>query len=230
MPTPPQPAAPKGSAAAAASISCPSARGQCLRLDADRRLTGPHSATQGASWRRWRNGGSPAIAGRPSPPTLAGGEAAPKRALPFTGGWLLYLGYELATEIEPTLDPAAERRSGHGARHPHAGGLDSRPRQRRGLGWWPSRESTRCSTSSRLTSRESQEPHAQPPSGTGSTSRRGPRALSRRRQPCARLHRRGEVYQTNLSRAVAGDAAPRRSTRWRSMDACALPIPARLRP
>ena len=29
-------------------------------------------------------------------------------ALPFTGGWFLYLGYELAAEIEPTLTAAAD--------------------------------------------------------------------------------------------------------------------------
>jgi anthranilate synthase component 1 len=69
----------------------PMSSGQCLRLGADGRLSGPHSA--GADgflnaledwWKALR-----------SPST-----AAP---LPFTGGWLLYLGYELSAEIEPSL-------------------------------------------------------------------------------------------------------------------------------
>jgi anthranilate synthase component 1 len=69
----------------------PMSCGECLRLGADRRLSGPHAA--GAEgflgaledwWRALRSLGT----------------AAP---LPFTGGWLLYLGYELAAEIEPRL-------------------------------------------------------------------------------------------------------------------------------
>jgi anthranilate synthase component I len=69
----------------------PMSSGECLRLDGHRRLSGPHSA--GADgflsaleswWQSLRHMSS----------------AAP---LPFTGGWLLYLGYELSAEIEPRL-------------------------------------------------------------------------------------------------------------------------------
>jgi anthranilate synthase component 1 len=68
----------------------PISSGERLRLSAARGLSGPHAGTAGffraldAWWRSLR---------------------VPKRssALPFTGGWLLYLGYELSAEIEPRL-------------------------------------------------------------------------------------------------------------------------------
>jgi len=69
----------------------PMSSGECLRLDSQRRLSGPHSTGAGGflsaleEW--WRALRQPSI-------------AAP---LPFTGGWLLYLGYELSSEIEPRL-------------------------------------------------------------------------------------------------------------------------------
>jgi anthranilate synthase component 1 len=77
----------------------PIVSGQCLRLHSDRQLTGPFSAHPGflsaldAWWRSLQSAGAPRLVG---PPQLA-------RPLPFTGGWLLYLGYELASEIEPCL-------------------------------------------------------------------------------------------------------------------------------
>ena len=67
----------------------PFANGESLTLDRAGRLSGPHAGEQGflaaleAWWTTLR--------------TAAAGE------LPFTGGWVLYLGYELAAEIEPTL-------------------------------------------------------------------------------------------------------------------------------
>jgi anthranilate synthase component 1 len=76
----------------------PIASGECLALDSRRQLSGPHAA--GAAgfldaleswWRALR-----------IPPTPAA-PAAPAPALPFSGGWLLYLGYELAAEIEPRV-------------------------------------------------------------------------------------------------------------------------------
>jgi anthranilate synthase component 1 len=84
----------------------PIACGEVLRLGTDRHLTGPYAA--GASgflqamenW--WQALCTPKDRGR-----------APAASLPFTGGWLLYLGYELAAEIEPrlalppTADPVA---------------------------------------------------------------------------------------------------------------------------
>jgi anthranilate synthase component 1 len=68
----------------------PIASGECLRLASDGRLSGPRAGGNGflaalENW--WTVLRTPELA---SP-------------LPFTGGWLLYLGYELASEIEPRL-------------------------------------------------------------------------------------------------------------------------------
>jgi anthranilate synthase component 1 len=69
----------------------PISSGDCLRLDAQGALSGPHAAGAegflGALETWWQALRSP-------------GTAAP---LPFTGGWFLYLGYELLAEIEPRV-------------------------------------------------------------------------------------------------------------------------------
>ena len=63
-----------------------------LLLEAGGRLSGPGAPARGflAALDRW-------FAAEPR------AAAAPKGALPFVGGWFLYLGYELAGEVEPTL-------------------------------------------------------------------------------------------------------------------------------
>ncbi len=85
--------APLGPAAGGARFDIlPIASGEVLRLAADGRLSGPHA--------------------RGAPGFLAALEAwwgtlrtAPVAApsVPFTGGWLVYLAYEVAAEIEPHL-------------------------------------------------------------------------------------------------------------------------------
>ncbi len=69
----------------------PMSSGECLRLGSDGLLSGPHAAgahgfldALDAWWTALR-----------TPPSL--------QPLPFTGGWMLYLGYELAAEVEPRL-------------------------------------------------------------------------------------------------------------------------------
>jgi anthranilate synthase component I len=68
----------------------PMAGGECLRLGSDGRLSGPFAGAKGflASLEDWWT-------------ALRVPEMA--SPLPFSGGWLLYLGYELASEIEPRL-------------------------------------------------------------------------------------------------------------------------------
>jgi anthranilate synthase component I len=68
----------------------PMACGECLRLGSDGRLSGPHAGTLGflAALETWWS-------------ELRVPETA--SPFPFNGGWLLYLGYELASEIEPRL-------------------------------------------------------------------------------------------------------------------------------
>ena len=66
------------------------ANGECLRLGPQGRLSGPHAGAKGflASLENWWT-------------ELR--ESAGISPLPFIGGWLLYLGYELASEVEPRL-------------------------------------------------------------------------------------------------------------------------------
>jgi len=68
----------------------PMAGGECLRLTSDGRLTGPCAGSRGflAALDDWWS-------------QLRVPET--ESLLPFSGGWLLYLGYELASEVEPRL-------------------------------------------------------------------------------------------------------------------------------
>ena len=68
----------------------PIATRECLRLSTDGQVAGPHAHPAGflrslAEWTHTLRTRSAAI------------------PLPFTGGWILYLGYELAREVEPRL-------------------------------------------------------------------------------------------------------------------------------
>jgi anthranilate synthase component 1 len=68
----------------------PMASGECLRLSSDGLLSGPHAGSAGffGALDDWWS-------------ALRLPEA--ESLLPFSGGWLLYLGYELASEVEPRL-------------------------------------------------------------------------------------------------------------------------------
>jgi anthranilate synthase component I len=68
----------------------PFVNGESLQLAGNGDLTGPHAGDGGflAALEEWWQ-------------SL---RTEPQTELPFTGGWVLYLGYELATEIEPSLN------------------------------------------------------------------------------------------------------------------------------
>jgi anthranilate synthase component 1 len=67
----------------------PFSSGESLRLNSAGRLTGAYAGEAGflAALQEW----------------WASLRTQPDSELPFTGGWVLYLGYELAAEIEPSL-------------------------------------------------------------------------------------------------------------------------------
>jgi anthranilate synthase component 1 len=75
----------------------PFASGESLCLDRHGQLVGAHAGEQGflASFERWWRELQAAGCG----PALS--ESMPQ--LPFSGGWLVYLSYELAAEIEPCV-------------------------------------------------------------------------------------------------------------------------------
>jgi anthranilate synthase component I len=84
--------APLGPAAGGARFDIlPIASGEALRLSSDGRLSGPHSAA------------APGFLAALEGWWTAMRTAPTEHRLPFSGGWLVYLGYEVAAEIEPRL-------------------------------------------------------------------------------------------------------------------------------
>ena len=172
----------------------PMAGGECLCLRSDGRLSGPCARAPRAF----------------SPPSMTGGRRCglpeTESLLPFSGGWLLYLGYELATEIEPRLRLAAKPRSGGRTGDPRAGGLDSRSRDRPGLAHGRIRL-RRAARRVRRSVRGLRQ-------GTAGDRlrvrhRRGrPGDLSRRRAPRSRVHRRRRRVSDQSVARLAGRATP----------------------
>jgi len=171
----------------------PMAAGECLRLSSDGRLSGPHAGTEGFLsalehwWTRLR-----------IPET-----ASP---LPFSGGWLLYLGYELASEIEPRLrlprsaDPVAAL----AIRAPAAWIRD----RATGQAWLmaePGYESLLEEFENRVLNLRS----SPPPSGAAfHIEEDDPRTFLDAVRRGLDYIAAGDVYQTNLSRGWQGRAVP----------------------
>ena len=85
--------APAGSTAGAGRFDIlPMLSGEALRLSGNGTLEGPHAA-----------GGAPGFLAALERWWRELRESAEPASLPFTGGWILYLAYELAGEIEPRL-------------------------------------------------------------------------------------------------------------------------------
>ncbi len=170
------------------------------------------------AWAR-RTGQREGFLGRPgaalarlaSPERIPGraGGAAVEATGPFRGGWFVYLGYELAAEIEPKLAlPAAlagaERTAGVCAARARGADLRSRPPGGPGAGRGRAVEALQH----RLVERTRRPPGSIPDAGRpevadpGRARARGGGSATIRlaRRPALEHIRAGDIYQANLSR------------------------------
>jgi anthranilate synthase component 1 len=159
-----------------------------LTLHANGELTGPASTATSTSFLSaldawWRTEAVP-----------ADGDA-----LPFSGGWLLYLGYELAAQIEPrlTLPAASDRAVARAIRVPAA------IVREHGVGAWIVCEAAAqdCLTTIQRDLEGLQSPGASPKSLLAGAVEEDPpeRFLEAVRRALAYISA-GDVYQANLSR------------------------------
>ena len=136
----------------------------------------------------------------------AGTQAAPEQAapLPFHGGWLVYLGYELALQIEPTLGRYWPERSRRDARPvawalriPAVLGVDAQ-----GRGFLVSESSV--TADERRSILEDLRQVARPGSSAGApvlqATEEDPAAYLQRVLRAQEYIRAGDIYQANLSR------------------------------
>jgi anthranilate synthase component 1 len=185
----------------------PMTSGECLRLASDGELCGPYAGARGfldalESW--WA--------------ALRVPEAA--SPLPFTGGWLLYLSYELASEIEPRLrlPPSADAVVAMAIRAPAAWIRD----RATGHAWLtaePGYESLLDDFAQRVEAGRAQAQRAAAGPSWARDSDVGPGAefLIEEDEPALFLGAvdraleyiaAGDVYQTNLSRGWRATARP----------------------
>ena len=171
----------------------PISSGECLRLAPDGRLNGPHAAGAAGfldALERWW-----AALRLPN-------EAA---ALPFTGGWLVYLGYELAGEIEPRLHlpPSADPLAALAIRTPAAWIRD----RRSGHAWLVAEPGCEA-----LLERFADDVRRAGPAPKGDAVRfdleeEAPEQFVRAVRRALEYIAAGDVYQTNLSRQWRGRSA-----------------------
>ena len=136
--------------------------------------------------------------------------------LPFHGGWFVYLGYELALEIEPTLGrywPAASRRDPRpvawAMRIPAVLGMDAT-----GQGFLITEESVSATERQRI--RQDLEQVGQLPEPAGNPDleavEEDPQAYLQRVLRAQEYIRSGDIYQANLSRPWRAKLPPGFST------------------
>jgi anthranilate synthase component 1 len=145
------------------------------------------------------------------------GEGTAQRAgegIPFTSGWFLYLGYELAEEIEPTLHlprsrlprAVAWRMRGAIVRHRRTGEVEVRAETA------ALTQSLQARLASDVAAVQAAPPRRSPPRLAVDVSEQDPAVFTHGVRAVLEAIARGDVYQANLSRAwrarLAPDAGP----------------------
>ena len=194
--------APRRARRSAASTSCSRVPRERLTLHSDGTLTGPTSARRRRAcflraldrwWQRER----------------VAADAA--RRLPFTGGWLLYLGYELAGQIEPRLRLPRPRARPDRTGDPHSG--RNRARTRHAAPRGSSRRASAshvirarsCRTSSRLHRCDADWA----PLLAGAVEEDHPQRYLHAVARALEYIAAGDIYQANLSRGWRAPSARR---------------------
>ncbi len=168
------------------------ASGEVLRLDSDGGLSGPHAGAKGflCALEKWWTA-------LRTPETVS--------PLPFFGGWLLYLGYELASEIEPRLrlPRSADPVTALAIRTPAAWIRDRATGQA-----WLVAEPGFESLLEEFDRRAGELPRPPGPVAEFRMEEDAPEAFLEAVRRGLEYIAAGDVYQANLSRAWFGRAAP----------------------
>jgi anthranilate synthase component 1 len=132
--------------------------------------------------------------------------APTQQRLPFAGGWFVYLGYELAAEIEPTLSLPPSPAPLAFAQRMHGAAIYEHAQQTTWLIAEPGHEELIDELATALRSAEDPIETASP---TLVSLEEEPAELFLERVAAAQAHiGAGDVYQVNLSRAWRGRLAP----------------------
>jgi anthranilate synthase component 1 len=165
-------------------------------------------------WRREHGGGEADDAWAEEAAAQGAPEAATEAAGPFRGGWVVFLGYELAGEIEPELnlvarlqrDPAAP--AAFALRIP-AGAVYDHLAQRAWLFAEGGRQDRLEALSAALAALPAAAgPGIRPTTGAVRVEEEAPDRFRTRVEGALDYIRAGDIYQANLSRAWRGELAP----------------------